>query len=152
MKRILAATIVLALGACATAPAAPKTPADLLLGKWECKAASEGVTTLAQVDYLAGGKSTVDAKVGVSQGGMAIDIVAMAEGSWKFLDDGKFQETVTKMTVTSGKMGGQDVPPAMIQPMVEQMVVNQTVTSTVAISETSFVSTDTDGVVTTCTR
>ena len=152
MKRILAATVVLAFGACATAPAAPKTPSDLILGKWNCKATAEGVTTDAVVTYLEGGKSTLDAKVGVNQGGMAIDIRATAEGNYKFLEDGKVQETITKMTVTSGKMGGNDVPAAMIQPMVEQMVVNQTVTSTATITETSFVSKDEDGTVTTCTR
>lgn len=154
MKRILAAAIVLTLGACASAsaPAAFKAPADLILGKWNCKAAAEGVSTDAVVTYLAGGKSTMDAKVGVNQGGMAIDITANGEGSWKFLEDGKLQETVTKLTVLSGNMGGQTVPPAMIQPMVEQMVVNQTVTSKATISETSLVSTDSDGVVTTCTR
>lgn len=150
MKRILAATMVLALGACAST--ASKAPADLILGKWNCKAAAEGVSTDAVVTYLAGGKSTMDAKVGVNQGGMAIDITATGEGSWKFLEDGKLQETVTKLTVLSGNMGGQTVPPAMIQPMVEQMVVNQTVTSKATISETSLVSTDDDGVVTNCTR
>ena len=155
MKRVLIATVALALGACASgsgATSAAKTPAEMILGKWNCKATTEGVTTDAAVTYLAGGTATMDAKVGVSQSGMAIDITATADASWKFLEDGKLVETITKMTVTSGTVGGQTAPPAMIQGMVEQMVVNKPTTSTAKITDTSFVSTDESGTVTTCTR
>ena len=155
MKRVLIATVALALGACASgsgSTSGAKMPAEMILGKWNCKATAEGVTTDAAVTYLAGGTATMDAKVGVNQSGMAIDITATADASWKFLEDGELVETITKMTVTGGKMGGQTVPPAMIQGMVEQMVVNKPTTSTAKITETSFVSTDDSGTVTTCTR
>jgi hypothetical protein len=152
MKRILFGTAALvALGACASAPAA-KTPAEMMLGTWTCKAESEGVTTNADVTYLEGGKTTMKAKVGVVQSGMVIDIDATGDATWKFLEDGKLQETITGMKVISGKMGGNDVPVAMIQPMVEQMVVNQSSTSTAVITPTTMTSTDDDGIVTSCTR
>lgn len=151
MKKLLIATIAVAAGACASTPAA-KTPADQILGVWNCKTSSEGITVEGTNTYSPDGKATGDAKVNVNQGGMAIDIMATTESSWKFQPDGKLQETVTKMTVKSGKMSGQDVPPAMIQGMVEQMVVNQTVTSTVTFGEGTMKFTDQDDVVTNCTR
>lgn len=154
MKRILLASVVLALGACASGPggSAAKTPAQMILGTWNCKATAEGITTDANVNYLDGGKATMDAKVGVTQSGMAIEILAKADASWNFRADGKLEEMITKMTVTKGSMGGNDVPPAMIQPMIEQAVVNQKTVSTAEFSEGKFVSVDEAGTVTTCTR
>jgi hypothetical protein len=152
MKRIVIAAVALvSLGACASTPAA-KSPADMILGTWNCKAESEGVSTDAVITYVKGGTATMDASVGVKQGGMAIDLAGKGDASWKFLPDGKIEETITRLTVTSGKMGGNPVPVGMIQPMVDQMVVNQPVKSTVVFSDASFVSTDEEGVVTTCTR
>jgi len=151
MKRILLAAAALTLGACASSPAA-KTPADMILGKWNCKATAEGITTDADVTYLTGGAATMDAKAGISQSGMAIEILATADASWNFREDGKLEEMITRMTVTKGTMSGQDVPPAMIQPMVEGAVVNQKTVSTAVFSDNSFVSTDEAGTVTTCTR
>lgn len=151
MKRILLAAAALTLGACASSPAA-KTPADMILGKWNCKATAEGITTDADVTYLKGGAATMDAKAGISQSGMAIEILATADASWNFREDGKLEEMITRMTVTKGTMSGQDVPPAMIQPMVEGAVVNQKTVSTAVFSDNSFVSTDEAGTVTTCTR
>ena len=84
MKRVLIATVALALGACASgsgSTSGAKTPAEMILGKWNCKATAEGVTTDAAVTYLAGGTATMDAKVGVNQSGMAIDITATADAS-----------------------------------------------------------------------
>ena len=154
MKRILLATFALALGACASGPggSAASTPDKQILGKWNCKATTDGITTDADVTYLEGGKATMDAKVGVTQSGMAINILATAEASWKFLPDGKLEEMITKMTVTKGTMAGNDVPPAMIQGMIEQAVVNQKTVATAVFSEGKFVSTDESGTVTTCTR
>lgn len=153
MKRILLAAAALSAGACASGPApSAKTPAEMILGKWNCDATAEGITTDADVTYLEGGKATLDAKVGVTQGGMAVDILATADASWKFLDDGKLEEMITRMTVTKGTMAGNDVPPAMIQGMIEQAVVNQKTVSNTVFSEGKFVSTDESGTVTTCTR
>ena len=152
MKRILiAASALVALGACASAPGA-KDPSEMILGTWTCKANSEGVTTEAVVTYVKGGTATMDAKAGMSQSGMAIEILATADASWNFREDGKLEEMITRMTVTKGTMSGQDVPPAMIQPMVEGAVVNQKTVSTAVFSDNSFVSTDEAGTVTTCTR
>lgn len=151
MKKFLIATIALTVGACASGPAA-KTPAEQITGIWNCKTSSEGITVAGTNTYSPDGKATGDATVNVNQGGMAIDIVATTESNWKFQEDGKLMETVTKMTVKSGKMSGQDVPPAMIQGMVEQMVVNQTVTSTVVFGEGTMTFTDQDNVVTSCKR
>jgi len=154
MKRILLVTVALVVGACASGPgwSAANTPDKQILGKWNCKATAEGITTDADVTDLEGGKATMDAKVGVTQSGMAIDILATADASWTFLPDGKLEEMITKMTVTKGTMGGTDVPPGMIQGMIEQAVVNQKTVSTAVFSEGKFVSTDESGTVTTCTR
>ncbi len=152
MKRIVVAAVALAsLGGCASAPAAP-TPAEMILGTWMCKATSEGVNTDAVITYVAGGAATMDARLGVTQGGMAISLDGKGEATWRFLPDGKIEETITRLTVTGGKMGGRDVPLAMVQPMVDQMVVNQPVTSTTVITPKTMTSTDGEGVVTICAR
>mgnify|MGYP000553034635 CR=1 FL=1 len=152
MKRILiAASALVALGACASASGA-KDPSEMILGTWTCKANSEGVTTEAVVTYVKGGTATMDAKVGLTQGGMAMNITGKGDATWKFLPDGKIEEKITKLTVSGGKMGKTDVPIAMVQPMVDQMVVNQTVVSTTVITPTTMTSTDENGVVTTCAR
>jgi hypothetical protein len=152
MKRLVITTVALAsLSACASTPAA-KSPAEMILGSWTCSAESEGVTTNAAVNYLKGGKATMDAKIAVNQGGMALNVTGVGEGSWEFLSDGKLRESVTKMAVTGGKAGANDVPIAMIQPMMDQMVVNQSTTSTAVITPTTMTSTDENGVVTSCKR
>lgn len=153
MKQLVCATVAMAFGACAsgTAPAA-ESPADKILGKWTCKAAAEGMSTEGLVDYGKGGAAGLDAKINFSQGNLSVDVAATGEADWKFLPDGKLEETITKLTVMSGKTGGRDVPPALIQAMVDQLVVNQTSTGIVVFSGASFTSTDENGVVTTCVR
>lgn len=155
MKRMLLATAVLALGACASSGGGTTaaTPADKIIGKWTCLAAPEGIQSEAVVDYLKGGKATVDAKLNVTQGGMAIEILATGEATWAFLPSGKLEEAITSLNVTKGTANGNDVPPAMIQGMVQSSVVGQKTTSTVVFSDNSYVSTDDEsGVVTTCKR
>ena len=161
MKRIVFAPIVLALGAmalgaCASsggATSAAKTPADQILGKWTCTAAPEGVASEAVIDYAKGGKATVDAKLSVNQSGMAVEILAKGDASWVFLPSGKLEETITSLTVTKGTMNGNDVPPAMIQGMIQQSVVGQKTTSAVVFSDNGYVATDDgSGTVTTCKR
>ncbi len=155
MKRILLATAVLALGACASSggETAAKTPADMIVGKWTCSAAPEGIQSDAVVDYIKGGAAKVDAKLAVEQGGMAIEILATGDATWTFLPDGKLEETITALNVTKGTMNGNDVPPAMIQGMIQQSVVGQKTTANVVFSDDGFVSTDEgSGTVTTCKR
>ena len=150
MVRMIAGTALLALlAACATT--AP-TPAQQVVGKWSCETNTDGIKVLGKVDYLSDGKAASDVSVAIDQGGMAMTIAATAESTWLFLADGKMSETITKATVTSGNMAGQDVPPAMIQPMMEEMVVNQTSTSTVVFEGSAMTLTDEEGTVTRCTR
>ena len=155
MKRILLATAVLALGACASSGSetVAKTPADMILGKWTCTAMPEGVASEAVVDYIKGGTAKVDAKLSVNQGGMAVEILATGDATWAFLPDGKLEEGISSLNVTKGTMNGNDVPPAMIQGMIQDSVVGQKTTATVVFSDDGFVSTDVgSGTVTTCKR
>ncbi len=39
---------------------------------------------------------------------MAINITGKGEATWKFLPNGKIEEKITKLTVSSGKMGKND--------------------------------------------
>jgi len=158
MKRVLLTPVLfaLALGACASSGSgttAAKTPADMILGKWTCTATPEGISSEAVVDYIKGGTAKVDAKLGMNQGGMAVEILANGDATWAFLPDGKIEEAITSLTVVKGTMNGNDVPPAMIQGMIQQSVVGQKTTSTIVFSDNGFVSTDDgSGTVTTCKR
>ncbi|RYG30686.1 MAG: hypothetical protein EON93_14325 [Burkholderiales bacterium] len=158
MKRMLIATVALALGACASSgggsgTTSAKTPADMILGKWTCTAAPEGIASEAVIDYAKGGTAKVDAKLSVNQGGMAVEIHANGDANWAFLPDGKLEETITSLNVIKGTMNGNDVPPAMIQGMIQQSVVGQKTTSAAVFSGDSFTLTDDgSGTVTSCKR
>lgn len=149
MKRAVIAVAVL-VASCASAP---KTPAEMLLGKWQCETDSSGVTIKGPFTYVAGGKSAFEASVAGEVGpGMKLDMSGAGEGTWTFLPDGKLEEMITKLTVAKGQVGGQDVPLAMLQGMTDQMIVNQKIASTVEIAPASMTMTSSDGATTNCTR
>ena len=140
------------LAACASTGETAQSPADQVVGNWTCKTVSEGVTVDGAVNYMAGGTGKADVGIVADQGGMAVNIKATAESEWSFLEDGRMRESITKATVTSGSMNGQTVPAAMIQPMIEDMVVDQATTSTVEFAGNAMKLTSDDGTVTDCTR
>lgn len=156
MLRIgLGLTGALLLTACATTPA-EKTPAEKILGAWSCHAESQGAVVDGKFDYMTGGKATADAEMNVDASGMKVWIAGDLNATWGFQPDGNLIETVTGLKVTQAKMDGKDIPPmaisAMVQPMVDQMVVGKASTSTVVFDGATMTSTDEEGVVTTCKR
>ena len=149
----MAGVLIVASGCAST----PKGPADLILGKWTCSATQEGMSVAATTTYDKGGTAGGVAKVSVQAPGSAIELSGDVKSTWAINADGKLEEKVTSMTVTSAKMSGSDLAApmiaAMVQPMVDEMVVNQTSTSTIAFEGNTMTTTDQDmGVVTTCTR
>lgn len=157
MKRMIIATIAaLAMSACASTPGASNTPAEKILGAWDCTASSQGAVVAGKFNYATGGKATADATMDVETGGMKIWLAGDLNATWGFQPDGKLIETVTSLKVTQAKMDGKDIPPmaisSMVQPMVNQSVVGKASTSTVVFDGTTMTSTDEEGVVTTCKR
>lgn len=149
MRIVIGMTSAALLAACASTPPSPQ---EQILGNWTCKTDAEGVVVDGLVRYLPDGKGDGKVTVDVSQSGMGIKIEADVLSTWAFLADGKIEESVTKLTVTRGEMGGQDVPSAMIQPMIEEMIVGQKTVSTVKLDANTLSLTDEDGVTTNCTR
>lgn len=155
MVRLLFATAAaIALVACASTPA---TPADMILGKWTCTAEQEGMSVKATTTYAKDGTTAGVATVAIQAPGSKIEIDADLISTWGFASDGKLKETVTSMKVTTATMGGQTLAApmiaAMVQPMVDEMVVGQGSTSTVVFNGATMTSTDEDmGSVTTCVR
>ena len=154
MKRILVGVIsVLALVACASTP---KGPADQIIGAWTCHAASQGAIVDGRFTYMTGGKTQADAAMDVDAGGQKIWLAGIIDATWGFQPDGKLIETIVGLKVNAAKVGGKDLPApavgAMIQPMVDQMIVGQSSTSTVAFDGAAMTLTDDKGVVTDCKR
>lgn len=154
MKATLAiAAAALAAGACASAP---PTPAQQILGAWDCHAESDGMVVDGAFTYMTGGLSRADATMDVAVSGMKVWLAGKLDATWGFQPDGSLIETITALKVTSAKADGNDLPPVtvstMVQPMIDQMVVGQSSTSTVAFNGDVMTSTDKDGVVTTCRR
>lgn len=149
MRIVVGMTAAALLAACASTP---KSPQEQIQGNWACKTNAEGVSVDGAVRYLPDGKGDGKVTVDVSQSGMDIKIEADVASTWGFLADGRIEESVTKLTVTKGSMAGQDVPVAMIQPMVEEMIVGQKTVSTVKLDANTLSLTDEDGVTTNCTR
>ncbi len=151
---VLAAAAGLVVAACASTPeeAKPMTLDQMVIGKWTCETSSDGMNIKATLDYVAGGKSTYVTNVNGDAGGMKIEMTGNGDAVWAVQPDGKLTETIKTLKVTAGKMNGNDVPPAMLQSMVEGMLVGQSSTSTVTMSGGAMVLTDADGVVTNCAR
>lgn len=149
MKRLVI-TVAVLVASCASEP---KTPAEMLLGTWQCETKSNDITIKGPFTYLEGGKSTFEPSVGGEVGpGMKLDMSGAAEGTWTFLPDGKLEQVITKLVVAKGQVGGQDVPVPMLQGMVDQMIVNQKASSTPTITPTSLTLTSSDGSASTCSR
>ncbi len=154
MKRILIGMIsALTLGACATAP---KGSAGQILGVWTCHAESQGAIVDGKFTYATGGKTQADAAMDVEAGGQKIWLAGVIDATWGFQPDGTLIETIVGLKVNAAKIGGKDLPApaigAMVQPMVDQMIVGQSSTSTVAFAGPTMILTDDKGVVTTCKR
>lgn len=123
---------------------------DQLLGKWMCESNDGDTVIKGPFTYLAGGKSTMETTIAVSSAG--IEFQGTGNATWTLLPNGKLEEVITDFKVASGKSGGQPVPAATFQPMIDQGVVNQKITSDIKFADKSFVSTDDQGTVTTCKR
>lgn len=156
MVRVAIACLALsALGACASGPSA-ESPQQKILGNWTCETDADGMKVKGDFTYLANGLGEGIANVDVDGGGMAISLVGDVNSTWGFAEDGKLNEKVTSMKVTSAKMSGQDIAApmiaSMIQPMVDEMVVGQTSNTTVVFGDGTMTTTTEDGVVTNCKR
>lgn len=154
MKRILLG--MLALAAASACASTPSGPSQKILGIWNCAADSDGMSVAGKFTYLPDGLGRADATINVDAGGMKIQMTGLLDSTWTFNDDGTLTEGITDLKVQSATTGGQVMAPAMIatmiQPMVDQAIVGQTSTSKVEITDTTFISTSDDGVVTTCKR
>ncbi|MEQ1780724.1 MAG: hypothetical protein ABMA14_05150 [Hyphomonadaceae bacterium] len=153
LRVCLGLTGLLLVSACASTP---KGPADQILGAWDCHAASEGSVVDGRITYMTGGLATGDTAMAIDAGSMKVKLKGALNATWGFQPDGKLIETVTGLKVTSAEMDGKTIPApaigAMVQPMVDQMAVGQTSTSTVVFDGATMTSTDDKGVVTTCKR
>ena len=153
LRNCLGLTGLLLLSACATTP---KGPADQILGVWTCHTESQGAVVDGKFTYLTGGKTQADATMDVDASGQKIWLAGVIDATWGFQPDGKITETIVGLKVNSAKVGGKDLPApaigAMIQPMVDQMIVGQASTSTVAFNGAGMTLTDDKGVVTACKR
>ncbi len=155
MVRIAIGTMAFAvMAACSSAPSA-QTPQQMVMGKWNCATQTDDIAISGVFDYQANGLAKSTSNIDVNAGAVKIVLTADADSTWGFGADGKMTETVTAMKLTSAKMGGQDMAPAMVASLVQPMVdgvVGQSSTTTVAFGDNSFVSTTEEGIVTTCKR
>lgn len=157
MVRVLFGTLAVAcLGLAGGCASTPKGPSEQILGVWTCHAEGQGATIDGKFTYSTGGKTQADATMDVDAGGQSIWVAGLLDATWGFQPDGKLIETITSLKVNAAKMGGKDLPApaigAMLQPMVDQMIVGQSSTSTVAFDAATMTLTDDKGVVTTCKR
>lgn len=153
LRTCLGLTGLLLVSACASTP---KGPADQILGTWTCNAASQGAVVDGKFTYMTGGKTQANAAMDIDAGGQKIWLAGIIDATWGFQPDGKLIETIVGLKVNAAKVGGKDLPApavgAMVQPMVDQMIVGQSSTSAVAFNGATMTLTDEKGVVTTCKR
>ena len=153
VRTFLLAAPALMLAACASAPAAkPPTTAELLLGSWTCETKADAILIkTAPITYLAGGKSTFHIVLSGSSSAMAFEVVGDGEGTWVLHEADQLEDKILSAKVSSAKMNGNPVPPAMIQGMVDQ-IINKSSTGKIVVTKTTMTQTTADGQVTSCTR
>jgi hypothetical protein len=153
LRALLGLTGLLLVSACASTPTGP---ADQILGTWTCNAASQGAVVDGKFTYMTGGKTQANAAMDVDAAGQKIWLAGIIDATWGFQPDGKLIETIVGLKVNAARVGGKDLPApavgAMVQPMVDQMIVGQSSTSAVVFGGATMTLTDDKGVVTTCKR
>ncbi len=148
MKYILSAAALAALAACTSTPG----PGADLLGKWACESKVEQTTIKADITYLAGGAAGLAVTI-AGAGDVAFEAKGAGEGTWALSADGtQLDEKITKLTVTSAKANGNDIPPALAQAFVDPALPDLSATTKIELSPGRLVKTMPDGAVTICTR
>lgn len=150
----LGGAAALALAACASSPPKPPTPAEMLLGTWQCQSqlgamgAIKGTTT-----YKPAGAASFKLEVAGSGNGMAIEAAGEGDATWQLLEnDTKLQTTLGAVTITSAKLNGNVVDPALAQGLLGASLAGQSATSALEITPATMKLTTADGAVTNCTR
>ena len=148
-------SFLFALGASAVLVAsasAQSATEKAMSGTWSCSAEGNGMAVTSTTSYLAGGKETFDIAIKGDAGGTSLEFTGSGTADWKFQPDGKLVETISAITIKTAKMGGQEVPAADMQAMVEGMIVGQASTSTVEVKDKAMTLVDADGITTNCKR
>jgi hypothetical protein len=149
MKRVLLTALV-ALASCATRP--PSTT-ELLLGPWNCELTVGPVGIKGVFTYAPEGKGTFNVNVTGAIGTYQLDAQGEGDATWRLVEeDTKLDSKIETVTITSAKVNGNVVAPAMAQSLLGQSLAGQSSTSTIKLDRTSLVLTQPDGSTTTCTR
>jgi hypothetical protein len=155
MRRlILASAVSFLLAACATSPPKPKTPAEMLLGRWSCETRTSAVAISSNMTYSPDGKAVGEISVG-SAGNptMMFAATGKVDGSWKLIEnDTKLQQTLANVTITGAKLNEQVIEPAMAQSMIGPSLAGQSSVTTMKVDDKTLTLTDTTGTATNCTR
>lgn len=151
MRMLAIAVLPLVLAGPAWAQDASAALETALLGTWKCSGDSNGMKVTGTTNYAAGGSQTFDVSLTGGPDGMAMELAGSGTGTWKLVD-GKLLETFTSIKVSSAKLNGQVIPNEQAQPLVEGMVLDQTIASTVEMNTGSMVLVDHENVTHTCTR
>jgi hypothetical protein len=153
MKRAVLGIAFALLAACATTPPKPKTPAEMLLGKWTCETKSSAVAITAVMTYLPDGKAAGDISVASANPTMMFAATGKVDGGWKLLEnDTKLEQTITNVTIAGAKMNDQTIEPAMAQAMIGPSLAGQSSVTTMKLDDKTLTLTDATGNVTNCTR
>jgi hypothetical protein len=140
------------LAAAASAQGGPPALEKVLAGTWTCSAEGNGMAVTSTTNYLAGGKETFDVAVKADAAGTQIEFTGDGTADWKW--DDKLVETITAISIKTARMGGQEIPAADMQAMVEGMMVGQVSTSSVRINSDGkeMILVDTNEITTNCKR
>lgn len=96
-------------------------------GAWKCEGDMQGAKQTINTTYAADGKTSGDAHINTSQGGMALDIKLTFTGTWK-LEGDQLTEQMTESKITEGTLNDQPIPDELKNAMVQGMGVPQTST------------------------
>ncbi|HEV7694466.1 MAG TPA: hypothetical protein VGO52_26755 [Hyphomonadaceae bacterium] len=143
MRLLATAAVSLLLGACASTPPKPPTPAELLVAApWNCQSTIGPGTIKSVQTYKPDGTATVTLEVkggSGGSGGMTVEAAGNGDAKWQLLEaDTKMQVTLGNLTVTRANLNGNNIDPKLAQSMIGGYLAGQSATSTVVITSTTL--------------
>lgn len=135
------------------APAArAQTPAQLLVGAWQCSAPVGEMVSSGALVYNADGTSTFDQTVSGPVDGAEMMVRIVGKATWTIEADGKLTDRILEAEAVEGTIGDQPLSARILAAFEEELLANGVSSSDFTVSQTDLHISDGAGGGSTCKR